>query len=304
MAPVHVYRHPAGADDGVSVTGGIHYDGAQLDASNRGAYFFGDYGLDVVWRAGVNASRDGFDGDPRQFATDAGSPVQFLVGPDGALHWVAIGLGAVVRVTQDGRPGASVGGCERAVAQAAATALRRAARKATACLARGRSSCLRPAIRPARRERRAIDRRCDDAGRARVCGRIGCTPCGTAADLAACGARLAASTAGAVLAPVGSAGAGRCLRAAANAGGALARGRLDAIVACADDGAASCVPPPSTPDAAPRALRRRCAPPPAALCDALACGACGTADDLARCLAAHAAEPVDALASVVLGVAR
>src|SRR6185369_9653968 len=167
-------------------------------------------------------SRDGFDGDPQQFATDAGSPVQFLVGPDGALHWVAIALGAVVRVTQDGRPGASVGGCERAVAQAAATALRRAARKTTACLAHGRATCLPPAIRAARRERRTIDRRCDDAGRARVCARIGCTPCGTAADLAACSARLAASTAGTVLAPVASAGlldgVGRCLRAAASAG--------------------------------------------------------------------------------------
>jgi hypothetical protein len=97
---------------------------------------------------------------------------------------------------------------------------------------------------------------------------------------------------------------GRCLRAAASAGGTLAGARLDAIVACSDDGNASCVPPPSAPDTAPRALQRRCAPPPAPLCASLACDACETAADLARCLAAHAAEPVDALASVVLGVAR
>jgi hypothetical protein len=58
------------------------------------------------------------------------------------------------------------------------------------------------------------------------------------------------------------------------------------------------------PDTAPRALQRRCGAPPADLCSSLACDACATASDLARCLAAHAAEPVDALASIVLGVPR
>jgi len=252
----------------------------------------------------VNGARDGFAGDPERFATDAGSPVQFLVGPDGALHWVAIALGAVVRVTQDGRPGAALGGCERAVVQAAAGALRRAAHKGAACLGRGRAGCLPPALRPARRERRTIDRRCDDAGRSRVCARLGCAPCASAGDLAACAARLAASTAGAVLAPVASAGPSRCLRAAARAGGALAQGRLDAIVGCTQDGGPSCVPPPSAPETAPRALARRCAAPPAPLCASLACDVCATPGDLSRCLAAHVAEPVDELASVVLGVAR
>src|SRR5262249_30842546 len=147
VAPVYVYRHPGHPNESVSVTGGVHYDGTQFEPALRGDYFFGDYGLNVVWQAQVNAGRDGFTGAARVVSDGPGPPVDFFVGPDGALYWVAIGRGSVVRVTQDGRPGASVGACERALAGEASRWLRASATRAAACVRRGRTSCLPP--RPA-----------------------------------------------------------------------------------------------------------------------------------------------------------
>jgi hypothetical protein len=208
---------------------------------------------------------------------------------------VAIALGAVVRVTQDGRPGASVGGCERAVAQAAATALRRAARKAPhASRADARAAC-RPRSVPTRASGATIDRRCDDAGRvARRARGSAARRARRPADLAACGARLAASTAARCSRPSRRPALGRCLRAAASAGGALARAVSMRSSRDAETAAASCVPPPSAPETAPACARttlRRAA----RLRSARASRArpVRTAADLARCLAAHAAEPVD-----------
>jgi hypothetical protein len=146
-------------------------------------------------------------------------------------------------------------------------------------------------------------RSCDAASSARVCARLGCTTCGQLGDLVAC---IADATANAALAamPLGSAGASSCRTAVARALGRVAGARMTAIVACADRGASTCVPPPSAPPASPKGLVRPCASPPADVCGVLGCDACGSAPELAACLATSVGEPVDGLASTILGVAR
>src|SRR5262249_57639051 len=82
--------------------GGVLYDGSPLGVAYLGNYFFGDFVLDIVWRARLDSDRTGFAADPEVFLRDAAGPVDFTVGPDGALYYVAITDGAVVRVTRDG----------------------------------------------------------------------------------------------------------------------------------------------------------------------------------------------------------
>lgn len=305
VPPVYVYRHPGQPNESVSVTGGVHYDGAQFDDTYRGDYFFGDFGLNEVYRARVNATRDGFVGPPEVFSDVAGQPVDFFVGPNGALYWVAIGNGAVVRVTQDGRPGAAIGGCERALGHATATWIARAGKRIARCLAKGRATCL-PAVRPPapRKVRRRIDAACDASARGRICARLGCVPCGTTGDLAVCGAAAAATTAGTLASPLTGAGRGRCRTAAGRAEGAAGGARLEAIVDCVDTGATDCLPPPVVPDPPVKPLARPCATPAPDVCEALGCGACASAEDVASCVAAAVADPVDGLASALLGIVR
>lgn len=96
VPPVHVYRASA---DGASVTGGVFYEGTALGPASDGAYFFGDFVFDVVWRARLDPSRTRFAGRKRVVLRNAGAPVDFTVGPDGALYYVAFSAGAVRRIT-------------------------------------------------------------------------------------------------------------------------------------------------------------------------------------------------------------
>jgi glucose/arabinose dehydrogenase len=304
VPPIHVYRHPGLPDESVSITGGVHYDGAQFDESFVGDYFFGDFGLDQVYRAEVNASRDGIDGDPETFANDAGSPVDFLVGPDGALYWVAIGTGAVVRVTQDGRPGAAIGACERRAGTIAARILGRAAKRLAACYRRGETTCDVQSGRAMRRRlARQAARSCDAGGRARVCARLGCATCASIDDLVACVADATASTALSAT-PLGSAAPSSCRTATARALSRAASARMTATVACADRGEPTCVPPPSPPSPSTKGLTRPCATPPADVCSALGCPTCASASDLATCISTQITATTDGLAAALLGVAR
>jgi glucose/arabinose dehydrogenase len=296
VPPVYVYPHPGNANQSVSVTGGVFYDGAQFDDAYRGDYFFGDYGLDQVYRATPNTSRDGFTGAPEVFSNDPGQPVEFFVGPDGALYWVAIGLGAIVRVTEDGQPGGAIGGCERTVARVTANALARAGRRVAACLASG---CT-PA--PPHVARRKITSACDAAGRSRVCARLGCVPCDGVADVAACAGRAAVTAASALAAPLAGAVRSRCRSATARVGARTGAERLRAMVACADAGATACVPPPSSPVPSAKGLVRPCHAPPPDVCATLACAVCGGPSDLASCLAVSGIDVVDALGGSILGM--
>jgi len=303
--PVYAYRHPGNPNEIVSVTGGVHYDGAQFEDAYRGSYFFGDFGLNRVYRAEVNATRDGIVGDPQVFSADPEQPVDFFVGPDGALYWVAFGSGSIVRVTQDGRPGAAIGGCERTIVSAASTLLLRAGKRVAACFAKARTACAFPAPPGVpHRLRRRIGAACGAADRARVCLRLGCASCASPRDLVACVAALTAGTAGSIATPIAGAAPGKCRTATARSMGFAGRDRMGAITDCAETGADTCVPPPTPPAPMTKGLSRACAIPPQDVCASLQCGTCASPADLATCVAAQVAGGVDGFAAAVMGAVR
>jgi glucose/arabinose dehydrogenase len=70
-----------------SITGGAFLDSPSWPAAFRGLYYFGDNANGNLWTLTPNAARDGFVANPRQaFGTGFGTPVRFLVGPDGNLY--------------------------------------------------------------------------------------------------------------------------------------------------------------------------------------------------------------------------
>jgi glucose/arabinose dehydrogenase len=90
------YEYPRSA--GGSVTGGAFAVGG----SRYGEYFFGDYVSSRVWQATLDPARTAFAGTPTEIITNAGGPVDFVFGPDGALYYVAINVGQVRRVGNAG----------------------------------------------------------------------------------------------------------------------------------------------------------------------------------------------------------
>jgi glucose/arabinose dehydrogenase len=76
--------------------------------SYAGNYFFADY-LGVsggvpssIYRAVPNATRDGIVGTPTAFVTSTDGPVDIVLGPGGALYYVAINTGAIRMVQPAG----------------------------------------------------------------------------------------------------------------------------------------------------------------------------------------------------------
>ena len=98
VAPVFEYLHSGAAVVvGSSVTGGAV--AGKGFGSYADQYFFGDYVAGKIWRAQLNASRDGFSGSPAEFLTSANGPVDIVFGPEGDMYYVAINSGQVRRVT-------------------------------------------------------------------------------------------------------------------------------------------------------------------------------------------------------------
>jgi glucose/arabinose dehydrogenase len=100
--PAFAYSH-SGADSlGVSVVGGAFPRGGNF-AMLEDHYFFADFGDDpgygAVYRAPLNAARDGLAGAAQAVVTSAGGPVDLVFGPDGALYYASFLGGAVRRVT-------------------------------------------------------------------------------------------------------------------------------------------------------------------------------------------------------------
>ncbi|MCW5893119.1 MAG: PQQ-dependent sugar dehydrogenase [bacterium] len=127
VPPVYVYAH--GGDD-ASVTGGPFWDGD---------YVFGDFVLGRVWTASLAAARTGFAAAPEVLVRDVGGPVDFVVGPDGALWIVAFQRGRVLRVARD--DGAVSTRCGAALVRLAVKGLRRAARTVRRCERGGGLDC-------------------------------------------------------------------------------------------------------------------------------------------------------------------
>jgi glucose/arabinose dehydrogenase len=286
VPPVFVYPHP---EDGASITGGVFYDGAQFDVAYGGDYFFGDFVLDRVWRARLDATRTAFATDPEVFLRDADGPTDFTIGPDGALYYVAFKSGSVVRVTQDhtGAPEP----CGRALATAAPRLVRRAARRPTDCAA----GCPVPAV--PRGVGRTLSRACGASPPAELCAGLGCATCQTTADLAGCLAAAAAAVATDAVRAAGSDATDRCTRSIRRMAPLTASRRLRAVARCARRGGAACVAeePPVPPSLGPA-----CRTPSPAVCVALACTPCGRTE-LRGCVDTAVATASDALARTLLG---
>jgi glucose/arabinose dehydrogenase len=70
-----------------AITGGTFLDSPSWPVAFRGLYYFGDNVNGNVWTLTPNATRDGFVTNPRAaFGSGFGTPVRFIVGPDGNLY--------------------------------------------------------------------------------------------------------------------------------------------------------------------------------------------------------------------------
>ena len=96
VAPVFTYPHGGGDSLGTCVIGGT-FAGAAF-ATRAGDYVFGDCTSSDVYIAPVNGTRDGFSGAPSLVSSNAGTPADFVTGPDGAVYYTAVGSGQVRRL--------------------------------------------------------------------------------------------------------------------------------------------------------------------------------------------------------------
>jgi glucose/arabinose dehydrogenase len=88
LNPVYAYSHPGMS---AAITGGAFYRASQFPPAYAGAYFFSDYILGFI-----RALRS--EGGVINFATNANSPVDLKVGPNGQLYYLSINDGAVYTI--------------------------------------------------------------------------------------------------------------------------------------------------------------------------------------------------------------
>jgi glucose/arabinose dehydrogenase/endonuclease YncB( thermonuclease family) len=99
-APLHYYSHVGGSS---AVTAGFFFTGTAFPAEYQGSFFYGDYGSGYINTLKVDANDNLV---PNSIATfKAGTmngandgPVHVSQGPDGALYWVNIVAGQVLRI--------------------------------------------------------------------------------------------------------------------------------------------------------------------------------------------------------------
>lgn len=93
-APFHVYGHGGGTFEGFAITGGAFYNPTtqNFPDSYVGDYFFADFVNDWIHVIDLN------NGNVREFATSAGSPVDLRVKDDGSLYYLSFGDGTAHRV--------------------------------------------------------------------------------------------------------------------------------------------------------------------------------------------------------------
>ena len=94
--PIFTYLHSGPGSLGTCLIGGA-FAGSAFGLL-AGDYVFGDCVASVVYRVTPNAARDGLAGPPAAAATNAGTPSDFVTGPDGAIYYVAEGSGEVRRL--------------------------------------------------------------------------------------------------------------------------------------------------------------------------------------------------------------
>jgi glucose/arabinose dehydrogenase len=87
--PIFFYPHNG---NNAAITGGVFYQSSALSITFQGSYFFSDYLLGFIQRLTPAGQAVGF-------ATNADSPVDLDVGPDGALYYLSINSGKVFRIS-------------------------------------------------------------------------------------------------------------------------------------------------------------------------------------------------------------
>jgi glucose/arabinose dehydrogenase len=87
--PIFFYPHNGSA---AAITGGVFYQSTTLSVTFQGSYFFSDFLLGFIDRLTPAGQAVGF-------ATNANSPVDLDVGPDGALYYLSINSGKVFRIS-------------------------------------------------------------------------------------------------------------------------------------------------------------------------------------------------------------
>lgn len=96
-APVLAFAH----DGTISVTGGVFNTGDVYPDSYRGVYVYGDWALSTISVVRIDRSGKAVGGS-RPFATEAGGPVQFRLGPEGLLYYLSLNNGELRRIVPTG----------------------------------------------------------------------------------------------------------------------------------------------------------------------------------------------------------
>jgi hypothetical protein len=96
--PVFEYGHSENPSNAASVTGGVFSNHCSWPEGWRGRYWFADYVFNRVWTVTPNATRDGVDGERTNIARNAGGPVHFFEGLDGAIYVVSLEGGSISRI--------------------------------------------------------------------------------------------------------------------------------------------------------------------------------------------------------------
>jgi len=100
VAPIFTYPHSGGSSLGTCLIGGA-FAGAAFGAM-AGDYVFGDCTSSDVYLATLNGTRDDIVGTPTLISSSAGTPSDFVMGPDGAIYYTAEGGGEVRRLAVTG----------------------------------------------------------------------------------------------------------------------------------------------------------------------------------------------------------
>ena len=106
VPPVLSYPHTGPGALGETVIGGAFPQTGAL-AAYADHYFFADFEREpggAVYSVALDGARTGFAAAPDTVVTEAGGPVDVVVGPDGALYYVAYLDGAVRRLVPEGEP--------------------------------------------------------------------------------------------------------------------------------------------------------------------------------------------------------
>jgi glucose/arabinose dehydrogenase len=94
--PIFTYPHSGPSSLGTCLIGGAFAGSAFGPLA--GDYVFGDCTSSVVYRTTPNTARNGLAALPTAVATNAGTPSDFVTGPDGAIYYVAESGGEVRRL--------------------------------------------------------------------------------------------------------------------------------------------------------------------------------------------------------------